>query len=73
MHAESCIIILELINDSIMFVFVYAAETVVETCTPVCKNGGYCSSGYCHCTSGYWGSYCQYGGMHMSACRKLHN
>ena len=43
--------------------YITGTGTAEETCSPTCKNGGVCSSGFCNCTSGYRGSYCQYGGM----------
>ena len=44
----------------------YISHMLVD-CTPACQNGGTCYgsswNAYCHCPSGYSGSYCQYRGM----------
>ena len=72
MHAGKCITTPKLFNGLLhsIYLMIHTAGTVAETCTPACENGGVCSSGYCDCPSGYWGSYCQnYGGI----CNRIPN
>ena len=55
-----------------IYMFLHLRIFAVTSCTPACQNGGTCHhstySSYCHCPSGYSGSYCQNRGMHKQLC-----
>ena len=64
------------IDSLYIYMFLHLRIFAVTSCTPACQNGGTCHhstySSYCHCPSGYSGSYCQNRGMHKQLCMSMH-